>query len=66
MITIGTTYKTRTGMSVTIEHDKGDDFYPFFGKIMQADGLVNRIAYFTFDGKYVRGEVSDFDLLDVL
>jgi predicted metallo-beta-lactamase superfamily hydrolase len=63
MITIGQTYTTKSGMTVTIEHDKGDHYYPFYGKIMQANGLVHRIAYYTYDGKYVRGADSKNDLI---
>jgi hypothetical protein len=63
MITIGQTYTTKSGMIVTIEHDKGDHYYPFFGKIMQANGLVHRIAYYTYGGKYIRGADSENDLI---
>lgn len=63
MITIGQTYNTISGMSVSIEHDRGDSFYPFFGKIIQPNGLVHRIAYYTYDGKYLRDQDSENDLI---
>lgn len=63
MIIIGKTYNTVSGMTVTIEHDRGDSFYPFFGKIIQPNGLVHRIAYYTYDGKYVRDQASENDLI---
>lgn len=63
MIVIGKTYITKSGMTVTIEHDKGDHYYPFFGKIMQVNGLVHRIAYYTYDGKYIRDTDSENDLI---
>lgn len=63
MIIVGKTYTTKSGMTVTIEHDKGDSYYPFFGKIIQSNGLVHRIAYYTYDGKYVRGADSENDLV---
>lgn len=63
MLNINQTYKTKSGMTVKIEHDKGDRFYPFFGKILSADGHLYRIAYYTFDGKYNRDSESENDLI---
>lgn len=63
MINIGQTYTTKSGMTVTIEHDKGDHNYPLFGRVMQPNGLVYRIAYYTLNGKYILGEDSEMDLI---
>lgn len=60
-IEVGKTYLTRSGGSVTIEHDKGDPYYPFFGKILMADGSFDRIAYFAHGGQYSRMGNSAYD-----
>jgi len=59
---VGRAYKTRNGGTVIIEHEDGDDRYPFFGKIVNMDGLSDRIAYFTAAGRYNLSGVSVFDI----
>ncbi|WP_313453372.1 hypothetical protein [Stutzerimonas nitrititolerans] len=60
---VGKTYKTRNGSRVTLEHDKGDPYYPFFGKVFAEDGSFDRIAYFAHGGKYNRMGPSDYDIV---
>ncbi|KAA0995487.1 hypothetical protein FQ192_10640 [Pseudomonas sp. ANT_J12] len=49
---VGKTYNTKNGSVVTIEHDKGDYQYPFFGTIIGADGKTDRLAYYAINGSY--------------
>ena len=58
---VGKTYVTRGGLSVTIEHDKGDHQYPFYGRIISADGS-GRIAYFSSNGSYILSAESVFNI----
>jgi hypothetical protein len=51
-MTVGKTYKTNNGSVVTIEHDKGDHQYPFFGTIIGPDGKADRLAYYAINGSY--------------
>ena len=60
---VGKTYTTRNGSRVTIEHEKGDPYYPFFGKILSADGSFDRIAYFAHGGQYNRIGQSVYDII---
>lgn len=61
-IEVGVTYVTRNGSLVTIEHDKGDTLYPFFGMVISGTEEVNRIAYFTHSGQYSIGRETPFDI----
>ena len=62
-IVVGRDYKTRNGSRVTMEHDKGDPYYPFFGRIIAADGSFDRIAYFAHGGQYNRIGQSGYDIV---
>ncbi|CAM3898193.1 hypothetical protein CCOS865_02192 [Pseudomonas reidholzensis] len=61
-MTVGKTYKTKNGSKVTIEHDKGDFQYPFFGRIIGADGAIDRIAYFATNGSYDLRSASGYSI----
>lgn len=60
---VGKTYETRNGSHVTVEHDGGDPYCPFFGKILAADGSFDRIAYFAHGGQYNRMGQSVYDII---
>lgn len=61
-IEVGASYMTRNGSTVTIEHDNGDNLYPFFGMVIGDDGQESRIAYFTHSGKYSISRETGFDI----
>ncbi|MHC5208749.1 hypothetical protein [Pseudomonas chlororaphis] len=69
---VGKTYRTANGGTVTIEHDKGDDTYPFFGKIVGMEGMegmegvADRLAYFTAVGSYSLAGATAFDIQAVV
>ena len=62
-MTVGKTYKTKNGSTVTIEHDKGDYQYPFFGTIIGADGTTDRLAYFASNGSYDLRKTSGYSIV---
>lgn len=63
---VGKTYRTANGGTVTIEHDKGDEVYPYFGKIVGTEGMADRLAYFTANGNYSLAGTTAFDIQAVV
>ncbi|MGJ7474512.1 hypothetical protein ACSFEV_12075 [Pseudomonas fulva] len=62
-MTVGKTYRTKNGSTVTIEHDKGDYQYPFFGMIIGSDGATDRLAYFASNGSYDMRAASGYSIV---
>jgi hypothetical protein len=60
---VGRTYQARNGSRVILEHDRGDPYYPFFGKVIAPNGSFDRIAYFAHGGQYNRMDQSAYDIV---
>lgn len=50
---VGKAYKTRNGQTATVEREHKDEpIYPFYGKVFDNEGNIDRIAYWTSNGGY--------------
>jgi hypothetical protein len=59
---IGRTYATRSGGCVTILACDAHDGR-FFGDIINADGIKERIASFSESGRYLSNRETEFDIV---
>ena len=64
---VGKVYKTRNGQTATVEREQKDEpIYPFYGKVLDDEGNVDRIAYWTSNGRYSADHPTEFDLVATL
>lgn len=65
VLELGKKYKTRSGDFVTIRNFDEGDTKPFFGDIVDANGIHVRVASFGFSGGYsYDGKSSQFDIVN--
>lgn len=64
ILTLGKTYRTRSGATVTIKRIDIGERYPCYGEITGPDGKYERQAYFSFNGHYNLDRASTpFDIV---
>lgn len=65
-IEVGKKYRTRGGLvaETFINISKVKDEYPIRGRILTADGKIERLSYWTSSGTYVIGRESKYDLVE--
>jgi hypothetical protein len=49
---IGQKYPIKNGGHFTLERIDDDPIYPFFGHVFAKDGSPDRLAFYTFTGRY--------------
>ncbi len=64
-IEAGKTYKTRGGNLAIVEAEHKDEpIYQFSGKCLDANGGVDRLAYWMSSGRYSAATLSEFDIAE--
>ena len=60
---IGQKYPIKNGGHFTLERIDDDPIYPFFGHVFAKDGSPDRLAFYTFTGRYSKDVPTGFDIL---